>query len=117
MSEREKAREAAQTAVARMRGAWPAHRWTDEVAREYGMALIEEVADAEAIEAGVTRAIRKTPGKYPPSVADLVAECRPSRSLGTNNPQRGVRWEPAPPEEDDPPGTQRWRIVRDGRAA
>lgn len=75
--------EAAQQAVTRMRAAWPAHRWGDPhdplaAARDYGEALLE-VDDAAAINAGVTRAIREFPGKFPPPVSELLRYVREAR--------------------------------------
>jgi hypothetical protein len=74
---------AAQEAVTRMRGAWPAHRWGDPTdplapARDYGEALLD-IADAAAIDAGVTRAIREFPGKFPPPVSELLRYVREAR--------------------------------------
>lgn len=73
-------RTAAQDAVTRMRRIWPAFRWGDDddprsAAREYGHALLD-IGDPAAIAAGTTQAIREVGGRFPPSVADLLAYVR-----------------------------------------
>ena len=69
--EKDELRRAAWGAIKRMKAAWPAWSWSDEMTAEYGRALVA-VGDADLIEEGTTQAIRQRPGKYPPPIADTL---------------------------------------------
>jgi len=82
--------------VARLRAAFPAFSWGElgaprTAAREYGLAL-EDVGDVAAIEKGVTKAIRQTTGRFPPSVGELVALVRAQVVRKESDDRRTPDW-------------------------
>lgn len=62
---------AAWDAIKRMKTAWPAWTWSDDMQAEYGRALMA-VGDPDLLYDGITQVIRRTPGKYPPAIADVL---------------------------------------------
>lgn len=62
---------AAWDAIKRMKTAWPAWTWSNEMSAEYGKALMT-IGDPDIIDDGITQVIRRTPGKYPPAIADVL---------------------------------------------
>jgi hypothetical protein len=65
-------RETAWAQIARMKTAWPAHRWTDDYLAELGRCLMAGADHPTDITEAVTAAIAEHDDRYPPPIAAMT---------------------------------------------
>ena len=98
-------RETAWAEIARMKTAWPAHRWTDDYLAELGRCLMAGADQPTDITEAVTAAIAEHDDRYPPPIAAMtqrvsrrrIARIERERDAEREAARRRERPQPAEP--------------------
>lgn len=93
--------------IARMKTAWPAHRWTTEYVAELGKSLMAAADQPADVTEAVTRAITEHDDRYPPPIAAMTQRVA-RRRIARIEQERDAERE-ATRRRDRPQPQQQWR--------